>query len=176
VDALLAHLHAVGFDGAPRPLGRDALGRQVLEYVPGEIGHDAGTYTPAELASIGRMLADLHRATAIFEAPESAVWNRVIPADRDELVAESLEGLHDRLELEVGADGCRMPRIRIHAVRHVDRSEPERRLGCRLRLGRQRRHHRIEHGQRHRGAKGTAKERAAGQMLLRDDHGCFALT
>jgi Ser/Thr protein kinase RdoA (MazF antagonist) len=86
VDALLAHLHAVGFDGAPRPLGRDALGRQVLEYVPGELGDDAGTYTLAELASIGRMLAGLHRATATFAAPDSAVWNRVIPADREELV------------------------------------------------------------------------------------------
>ena len=39
VDALLTHLHDVGFDGAPRPLGRDDQGRQVLEYVPGECGH-----------------------------------------------------------------------------------------------------------------------------------------
>src|SRR5260221_6573384 len=30
VHALLAHLHAVGFDGAPRPLGVDERGREVL--------------------------------------------------------------------------------------------------------------------------------------------------
>ena len=86
VDALLAHLDAVGFAGAPKPLGRDALGRQVLEYVPGQLGDDAGTYTVAELTSIGQMLAGLHRATAEFVAPASAVWNIVIPADRVELV------------------------------------------------------------------------------------------
>ncbi|SCL33531.1 Ser/Thr protein kinase RdoA involved in Cpx stress response, MazF antagonist [Micromonospora rhizosphaerae] len=86
VDALLRHLHEVGFPGAPRPLGRDAAGRQVLEYVPGETGPPEGTYAPAELASIGALLADLHRATADFVPPAPAVWNRVIPPDGEELV------------------------------------------------------------------------------------------
>ena len=129
---------------------------------------------------VTRPVACADRADAVEERRARAQVNRLAPrrfhlADRDELVAESLEGLHDRLELEVGTDGCRMPRIRKYAVGHVDGPEPERRLGCRLRLGRQRRHHRIEHGQRHSGAKGTAQERAAGQMLLRDDHGCCTL-
>src|SRR3954468_24299772 len=44
VDALPTHLHAVGFTGAPRPLGRDAQGRQVVEYVPGSLGDPNGTY------------------------------------------------------------------------------------------------------------------------------------
>ncbi|MCW6010313.1 phosphotransferase [Micromonospora sp. CPCC 205371] len=79
VDAVLSHLAAVGFDGAPRPLGRDAKGRQVLEYVPGEVGDVTGTYSEAELASIGRMLADLHLALASFQPPANAVWNEVIP-------------------------------------------------------------------------------------------------
>jgi hypothetical protein len=35
VEALLAYLSEVGFDGAPRHHGRDEQGRQVLEYVPG---------------------------------------------------------------------------------------------------------------------------------------------
>ncbi|WP_197675892.1 phosphotransferase [Micromonospora auratinigra] len=86
VDALLAHLHAVGFTGAPRPLGRDAQGRQVLEYVPGEPGDPCGTYSPAELASIGAFLADLHRATAGVVPPAGAVWQRVIPPDGEELI------------------------------------------------------------------------------------------
>ncbi|WP_446215485.1 phosphotransferase enzyme family protein [Micromonospora sp. IBHARD004] len=86
VDALLHHLHEVGFPGAPRPLGRDARGRQVLEYVPGEPGDPAGTYAPAELASIGALLAELHRATAGFVPPAAAVWQRVIPPDGEELV------------------------------------------------------------------------------------------
>ena len=34
--ALLHHLADVGFDGAPRLLGIDAHGREVLSYIPGE--------------------------------------------------------------------------------------------------------------------------------------------
>ncbi|EIV92215.1 putative homoserine kinase type II (protein kinase fold) [Frankia sp. QA3] len=89
VEALLGHLHAVGFAGAPRPLGRDVQGRQVLEYVPGELGAAAGTYSVAELFSIGRMLADLHRALAGFVPPAGAMWNRVIPPDREELICQN---------------------------------------------------------------------------------------
>jgi hypothetical protein len=37
VHALLRHLEAVGFDGAPRLLGIDAQGREVLTYLPGEV-------------------------------------------------------------------------------------------------------------------------------------------
>jgi len=37
VHALLRHLEAVGFDGAPRVLGIDGQGREVLSYVPGEV-------------------------------------------------------------------------------------------------------------------------------------------
>jgi hypothetical protein len=37
VHALLGHLHAAGFDGAPRPQGLDELGREVLTFIPGSI-------------------------------------------------------------------------------------------------------------------------------------------
>ena len=89
VDAVLEHLSVVGFTGAPRPLGRDGQGRQVLEYVRGEVGADAGTYSPEELFSIGRMLADLHEAMAGFVSPPGAVWNRLIPPDREELICHN---------------------------------------------------------------------------------------
>ncbi|WP_018640061.1 aminoglycoside phosphotransferase/kinase family protein [Parafrankia elaeagni] len=89
VDALLEHLHLVGFADAPRPLGRDVQGRQVLEYLPGELGAPAGTNATAELVSIGRMLADLHQALASFVSPAGAVWNRIIPPDREDLVCHN---------------------------------------------------------------------------------------
>lgn len=89
VDAFLAHLHRVGFTGAPRPLGRDAQGRQVLEYVPGEIGDHTGTYTPVELGEIGRMLRELHDAAASFAPPPAARWETAIPADGAELVCHN---------------------------------------------------------------------------------------
>ena len=37
VHALLSHLHAVGFEGAPQPLGIDELGREVLSFIPGTV-------------------------------------------------------------------------------------------------------------------------------------------
>jgi hypothetical protein len=48
VHALLDHLHAVGFRGAPRPLGLDDRGREVLTYVPGPVAHpdSDGTLDP----------------------------------------------------------------------------------------------------------------------------------
>jgi len=89
VDALLVHLESVGFTGAPRALGRDARGRQVLEYVPGEVGDPAGTYPVAELREIGAFLADFHRAAESFRPPRSASWNRVIEPDREDLICHS---------------------------------------------------------------------------------------
>lgn len=89
VDALLTHLADTGFAAVPRLLGRDEQGRQVLEYVRGELGDDRGTYSTAELASIGRMLADLHHALETFVPPPAASWNRIIPPDREELVCHN---------------------------------------------------------------------------------------
>jgi Ser/Thr protein kinase RdoA (MazF antagonist) len=88
VDALLAHVHAVGATGAPRPLGRDDRGRQVLEFVEGE----ARGPREEELADVGRLLRDLHEATASFVPPDGARWQQVIAPDRVELVAHNDTG------------------------------------------------------------------------------------
>jgi hypothetical protein len=37
VHALLSYLHAAGFAGAPRPLGIDEQGREVLSFIPGTV-------------------------------------------------------------------------------------------------------------------------------------------
>ena len=56
VHALLTHLESIGFEGAPRFLGIDHAGREVLSYVDGEV---AGRPRPpwiadeARLASVG---------------------------------------------------------------------------------------------------------------------------
>jgi Ser/Thr protein kinase RdoA (MazF antagonist) len=57
--------------------------------VPGEVGAVRGTYSPQELHSIGRMLADLHAALAGFAAPPGAVWNRLIPPDQEEMICHN---------------------------------------------------------------------------------------
>jgi Ser/Thr protein kinase RdoA (MazF antagonist) len=89
VDALLLHLERVGFPGAPRALGRDAQGRQVVEYVPGSVGPPDGSYLVAELRTLGAMMADLHAALASFEPPPGAAWNVAVPPDRPELVCHN---------------------------------------------------------------------------------------
>ncbi len=69
VQAVLRHLEQVGFAGAPRPLGRDEQGRQVLEYVEGPLAHALPPMAPADLACIGRLVRHLHDALASFTAP-----------------------------------------------------------------------------------------------------------
>jgi len=86
VDALLRHLEDVGFAGAPRALGRDAQGRQVLEHVPGDAGGPSPSWSPGELRAVGRLLADLHRAVRGFVPPVDAVWGGAVVPDAQELV------------------------------------------------------------------------------------------
>jgi phosphotransferase family enzyme len=54
VHALLKHLESVGFDGAPRFLGIDARGREVLTFIEGEV---AGRPRPAWIADEGRLVS-----------------------------------------------------------------------------------------------------------------------
>ncbi|MBW0115849.1 phosphotransferase enzyme family protein [Pseudonocardia abyssalis] len=71
VHALLRHLEDVGFDGAPRVLGVDDDGREVLSYIPGQaVTAPAPPWglTDAALRSVGRLLRRFHDATAGFDA------------------------------------------------------------------------------------------------------------
>jgi hypothetical protein len=76
VHALLAHLEAAGFEGAPRFLGIDAAGREVLSYIEGEV---AGRPRPpwiadeARLASVGRLVRAYDDAAASFVPPPDAL-------------------------------------------------------------------------------------------------------
>ena len=80
--ALLRHLEDVGFDGAPRVLGIDDAGREVLSYVPG----DAVTVplpdwglTDDALRSTGELLRRFHDAAAGFD-PGPHTWSHPTPA------------------------------------------------------------------------------------------------
>jgi hypothetical protein len=76
VHALLAHLESIGFEGAPRLLGIDGAGREVLSYVDGEVG---GLPRPpwiadeARLASVGRLVRAYDDAAASFIPPPGAL-------------------------------------------------------------------------------------------------------
>lgn len=70
VQALLRHLEAVGFQGAPRHLGTDENGRELLSYVPGEVPAHLGRYDDRTLAEAARLIRDYHDATAtLFALP-----------------------------------------------------------------------------------------------------------
>ena len=76
VHALLTHLESIGFEGAPRFLGIDRAGREVLSYVDGEV---AGRPRPpwiadeARLASVGRLVRAYDDAAASFIPPAGAL-------------------------------------------------------------------------------------------------------
>jgi Ser/Thr protein kinase RdoA (MazF antagonist) len=89
VEALLEHLAGVGFEGAPRPLGRDQAGRQVLEYVPGSMADVLPPMSVGELGRLGRLIRDLHQAVEGFDPPADARWDVVIPPDTDELICHN---------------------------------------------------------------------------------------
>ncbi len=75
VHALLEHLHSVGFDRVPRPLGIVA-GEEILSYLPGDSGADgwARVVPEAGLRNFARLLRDFHQATAGFVAPPGIQW------------------------------------------------------------------------------------------------------
>lgn len=82
VHGLLAHLESVGFAGAPRFLGIDGSGREVLSYIDGEV---AGRPRPpwiadeTRLASVGRLVRAYDDAAASF-TPAPDVLPATAPA------------------------------------------------------------------------------------------------
>lgn len=79
VVALLRHLEDVGFDGAPRFLGYDDEGREVLTWVEGEAPTQPWPEwmrTDAALAAAGGLLRRYHDAAAGFVPPPGARWRR----------------------------------------------------------------------------------------------------
>ncbi|HEY5016934.1 MAG TPA: phosphotransferase [Streptosporangiaceae bacterium] len=98
VHALLAHLESAGFEGAPRFLGIDGAGREVLSYLHGEV---AGRPRPpwiadeSRLASVGRLVRAYDDAAASFIPPPGALagtqpaepsWVPAAPAYPPELI------------------------------------------------------------------------------------------
>ena len=89
VHALLDHLWSAGFRGAPRPLGIDDKGREVLTFIAGEVPWPSRfdlLEPPDRLAAVGRLVRDLHDACAEFTPPPDARWNNLIPPDRTDLI------------------------------------------------------------------------------------------
>jgi hypothetical protein len=64
--ALLAHLAHKNFVHAPRFLGHDELGREILTYLPGEVLFDKDDFSDAHLSGAARLLRLYHDCTTDF--------------------------------------------------------------------------------------------------------------
>lgn len=79
VHDLLRHLEVAGFAGAPRALGIDEHGREVLSFLPGNtVGTSrpwrAWVHSDDALVQVARWLRTYHAAVADFEPSGDAVW------------------------------------------------------------------------------------------------------
>jgi hypothetical protein len=86
VQALLAWYERIGFDGAPRFLGIDEQGREILTYVEGEPAFAPVPYSDEIVAGIGRLLRSAHDAQAGFVPPPEPGWTREDSAGRAEII------------------------------------------------------------------------------------------
>ena len=80
--ALLRHLEDCGFDGAPRFLGVDEKGREVLSYLPGQAvtaPFPAWALSDDALRSVARLLRRYHEAVATLD-PRPHRWPASPPA------------------------------------------------------------------------------------------------
>ncbi|BEL02975.1 hypothetical protein Q0Z83_011660 [Actinoplanes sichuanensis] len=76
IHELLHHLEKIGFGYAPRLLGIDEEGREVLTYLDGESGGDAWAKVVPDdgLVAMARLLRDYHEAVRDFRPAAAAGW------------------------------------------------------------------------------------------------------
>jgi len=77
VQALLRHLHGIGFKETPVPLVFDQQGREVLSFIPGHVGHDPlpeNLRSNEILISAAKLLRRLHEATLESDLLRLSGW------------------------------------------------------------------------------------------------------
>lgn len=93
VHALLRHLELVGFEGAPRVLGIDEQGREVLSFIPGKPGWPIDDLSPLRsdegLLRAAGLIADYHVAVASFVPPHDAEWSGFGRREHEEIICHN---------------------------------------------------------------------------------------
>lgn len=64
VHAVLLHLADVQFDGAPRALGFDEHGREIVSYIEGRVIRQAAELSESMIRSAAELIRRFHAATA----------------------------------------------------------------------------------------------------------------
>lgn len=83
VHSLLRFLAAAGFGEAPRALGVDAQGREVLSYIHGDVFQypmPDFVWSEDTLVGVARLLRAYHDAVRDFVPPPDAVWQMLVGA------------------------------------------------------------------------------------------------
>jgi hypothetical protein len=119
--ALLRHLADVGFTGAPRFLGIDEHGREVLSYVPGAAitpPFPPWALTDGALASVARLLRGYHAAVSTFDPTPYAWSSSPPPPFAGELVSHNDANLDNivfqegravaLIDFDLASPGCRV--------------------------------------------------------------------
>jgi aminoglycoside phosphotransferase (APT) family kinase protein len=108
IHRYLHALRAAGFEGASDPVGVDADGRERLVFIAGEVAvppFPAWVQTDAALASLARLMRQLHDAARSFAADPADTWSDEM-ADPEGAPAGSVVGHNDVcLENVVFRDG-----------------------------------------------------------------------
>ncbi len=77
VQSLLAHLREMGLQEAPIPFGFDEQGREILSFIPGQVGHDPlpeGLRSDEILVSAASLLRRIHDATVDIAPLSLSGW------------------------------------------------------------------------------------------------------
>lgn len=88
IDAYVRAMRDGGVD-APEPLGRDAQGRQIIEFIPGTLAMDAAPLSAAELGRVGDMVRRIHDVSARYVPAADAIWEPPLSAPAQELICHS---------------------------------------------------------------------------------------
>jgi len=79
----------VGFRAAPRPLGIDEQGREVLTFMPGQVvwpDRFSLLEPTRRLARVVRLIRDFHDAVQSFTPPPDPHWQVLLPAGGSEII------------------------------------------------------------------------------------------
>ncbi len=89
--SVFAYMEALRTAGVerPAPMGRDEQGRQVTEFVEGELVLGGKLLSFAELAEVGALVRQIHDASAGFSPAKDALWETAIEAPGDELICHN---------------------------------------------------------------------------------------
>jgi len=86
VHQLLKHLEEQAFDAAPRVLGFDEQGREVLSFIEGATDNSADpawVWSDRALVQAGRLIRRYHDVCRSFEPPADAQWQVMVGAPTD---------------------------------------------------------------------------------------------